>query len=163
MGISTRQFVRSYSFWAVLLGLGLSVAAGVGFRNATLAQEADDEDPPKTVTVEPQKEFSIRVSNNPSTGYNVGLAYVSEGIFLLRTEPVVVPRNAPPGAPSDLIFHFFHWHPTQPDEPLEIAFGRFKQSDLQGTYKEEKYVLQVQPAPKGKKNNLGRTPPKTAS
>ena len=99
--------------------------------------------PPTPVPVKPQAEFSITVSDNPSTGYSVGLAHVSEGVFLLRTEPQKLPPNAPPGAAGGRTFHFFHWHHERPEQAPEIVFARFQPFDLENSYREEKYVLDI--------------------
>ena len=105
---------------------------------------ADDEAEPKStkVSVEPQAEFSITVSDNPSTGYTMALSYMSEGIFLIRTEDKKLPPNSPPGAAGGRTFKFYQWH-SKSEAPLEIIFSRFRPFDLENTYSEEKYVLEI--------------------
>jgi hypothetical protein len=147
MRVFTSVFRNSSVCWAMLMGMGLVIATGLGSRAAGLVAQEPDEAPPKVVTVEPLKEFSITVSTNPSTGYTTGLAHLPEGVFLLRTEIAKPAKKAPPGAPVNQVFHFFHRYASPPEDAPEIIFGSFQQWDLEETYREEKYVLSIKEAP----------------
>jgi hypothetical protein len=118
---------------------------------------AADEEDLRSVPAAPRAEFTITITDNPSTGYTVALKSMSEGIFLLSTEPVRPPAQPRPGAASTRTFRFYNSLDIGGGDPPLVTFARFRVFDFANSYVEESYAVDISAAAAEPPTRLGVT------
>jgi predicted secreted protein len=111
---------------------------------------------PQTVVVPPNAEFTITVSDNPTTGYTLALKSMSEGVFFLFTDALQSPARPIPGAGSSRTFHFYNSLAAGAGE-AEVVFARFQRFNFQDSYVEERYTLDIRERSADPPSRLGIT------